>query len=277
MSGLMLCSRQADKPYFISEFNMNVYSIEEIAYYLYNNVYFVDRDFFNSELAAYIRDELHNPGLAQEMEKLIKFKGSYAEFVMLVIKAADYYDDGEIKELEYILEKIGNKSVDERMIIRAGILMKNHRYSSAFKVYKDILNKRNTAKIPEETLSGLWYNMGIIYANRFEYRKAAEYFEKSCVSDVDDEKAKKLIMAYMMAGEDNKAAEKAALYGVSDENVERIRLRISECKSNISSSLQYKDFSNSLIYDGKINLEEFYGNIQSLINGWKEEYREEMT
>lgn len=277
MGGLMLCSRQAEKPYFISEFNLNVYSVEEIAYYLYNNVYFVDSSFFCSELAAYIREELQNPHLAQEIEKLIKFKGTYAEFVLLIVKASDYYDSDEIKELEYILDKIGNKTVDERMVIRADILMRNRRYSQAFKIYKDILFKKNPDKLPEETLSQIWYNMGIVYAKRFEYIRAAECFAKACQYNADEEKAQKLILAYMLAGDNNKAEESAVLYKVSDEDVERIRLKISECRSSISSSADYKAFSSRLIYDGKINLEEFYTMIQDVVDGWKEEYREEMA
>ena len=37
MSGLILCSRKADVPYRIADADLNIYSIEEFAYYLYNN------------------------------------------------------------------------------------------------------------------------------------------------------------------------------------------------------------------------------------------------
>lgn len=277
MSGLMLCSRQADRPYYINEFGINIYSIEEMAYYLYNNVYFVDKDFFSEELTEYIRCEFNMPDVAGQLEKNIKFGSSYAELVMLIVKASDYYSDEEIKELEYILEKIGNKSVDERMIIRADIFMKKNRYSSAFKIYKDILDKKRRAKVSDESMALLWFNMGIIYAKRFAYGRAAECFSESCSYKQDDITVEKLLTSYMLAEEKEKVADAAARYKVTDENVERIRLRISECKSNIRSSAEYKNFCNELVYDGKINLEDFYGKLENIIDEWKEEYREEMT
>lgn len=277
MSGLILCSRQADKPYYVDEFGINIYSIEEMAYYLYNNVYFVDKDFFNKNLIEYIRCDFNMPSVAEKLEKNIKFGSSYAELVMLIVKASDYYSEEEIRELEYILEKIGNKSVDERMIIRADIFMKKGKYSSAFKIYKDILDKKHRAKVSDESMALLWFNMGIIYAKRFAYSRAAECFFESCGYKQDDTSVEKLLMSYMLAGQKEKVTEMADRFKVTDENVERIRLRISECKSNIRSSAEYDSFCRELKYNGKINLEEFYDKLQNIIDGWKEEYREEMT
>lgn len=277
MSGLMLCSRQADKPYYISELDIRIYSIEEMAYYLYNNVYFVGKDFFNEELAEYIRCEFHMPRLAEQIEKNIKFGSSYAEFVMLIIKASDYYNIEEIRELEYILEKIGNKTVDERMMIRADIFMKKGKYASAFVIYRDMLNKKLNLKVSEEMMAQLWYNMGIICGRKFSYGQAAACFEKSCDCTLGEKNVEKLLMAYMLAGESEKITESAVKYGIADEKVERIRLRISEAKSSIRSTAEYAKLGETLVYDGKINLEEFYQKMQDVIDGWKEEYREEMT
>ncbi|MFQ6932201.1 MAG: hypothetical protein ACLRR3_14785 [Eubacterium sp.] len=40
----------ADKPYYIKEINKNIYSIEELSYYLYNYLYLIDDQFFSDEL-----------------------------------------------------------------------------------------------------------------------------------------------------------------------------------------------------------------------------------
>ena len=57
MSGLMLTQTQSDVPYFIKEIGKNVYSIEELSYYLYNHLYLVDEDFFGDDLIEYIGEE----------------------------------------------------------------------------------------------------------------------------------------------------------------------------------------------------------------------------
>ncbi len=43
MSGYILCQvKKAEKPFYIENISTNIYSIEELCYYLYNNLYLVD-------------------------------------------------------------------------------------------------------------------------------------------------------------------------------------------------------------------------------------------
>lgn len=272
----MLCSRQAKNAYHIEELNVNIYSIEELAYCLFNNVYFISKDFFNSGLVEYIRSELKMLQLAERLEKSLKFGSCYAEYVMLIIKASDYYSKEEIDDLEYILEKIGNKSVDERMLLRADFFMKNRRYNSAMEIYKDIIQSKNT-KITKDTLSEVWTNMAIISIHRFDYKKAIKRFEKSYVYKNDDKIAEYIVKAHILAGDKNEAAKCAQAYGVSDEKLERIRLRIMEIKSDIKSSEEFIEFGKKITYSGNTNLEDYYAGIQKCVDTWKEEYREEMA
>ena len=51
MSGYILCQTpKAQRPYFIENISMNIYSIEELCYYLYHNLYLADHTVFNEEL-----------------------------------------------------------------------------------------------------------------------------------------------------------------------------------------------------------------------------------
>ncbi len=276
MSGLRLCSQKAERPYHIDELNINIYSIEELAYYLYNNVYFINKDFFNARLTEYIKTELALPEVAAKLEKCIKFGSPYSEFIMIIVRAADYYTDEQIKDLEYTLEKIGDKSVDERILLRAEYFMKNKRYSGAINLYKSIINSKNT-RITPDILWQVWTNIGIIYVKRFDYTSAAVRFEKAYSYKSDEQTAEYIVMAYILAGEKDKAAKSANEYGVSDEKLERIRLRIRELKDDIKQSGEYMEFCRSISFSGNINLDEYYAKLQDQIDSWKREYREEMT
>ena len=47
MSGYILCqTKKAQRPYFIENISMNIYSIEELCYYLYHNLYLADHTVF---------------------------------------------------------------------------------------------------------------------------------------------------------------------------------------------------------------------------------------
>ena len=48
MSGYILCqTKKADKPFFVESINTNIYSLEELCYFLYHNLYLVDSSVIN--------------------------------------------------------------------------------------------------------------------------------------------------------------------------------------------------------------------------------------
>ncbi|MDE6980006.1 MAG: hypothetical protein K2P60_01145, partial [Lachnospiraceae bacterium] len=59
MGELLLCSRElASIPYYIDAVSLNVYSLEEICYYLKHNKELVEPEFMDGELCEWIRQEL---------------------------------------------------------------------------------------------------------------------------------------------------------------------------------------------------------------------------
>ena len=62
MSGYILCqTKKAEVPYFIENISTNIYSLEELCYYLYHNLYLVDKTIINEGLCAWIQEELELP------------------------------------------------------------------------------------------------------------------------------------------------------------------------------------------------------------------------
>lgn len=50
MGGLILCRKKAEVPLYIELSNINIYSMEELCYYLYHNIYAINKSFFNEAL-----------------------------------------------------------------------------------------------------------------------------------------------------------------------------------------------------------------------------------
>ena len=66
MGSLILChKKRAKQPYEITRVHIRVYTIEELCYYVCNNLYLIDHTIMNPQLCQWIRTELSLPRLAQ--------------------------------------------------------------------------------------------------------------------------------------------------------------------------------------------------------------------
>ena len=63
MGELILCSHPiAAMPYYIDNISLNVYSLEELCYYIENHLYLIEADFMSEELCLWIGQELERSG-----------------------------------------------------------------------------------------------------------------------------------------------------------------------------------------------------------------------
>jgi len=82
MSGYILCqTKKAQRPYFIENISMNIYSIEELCYYLHHNLYLADHTVFNEELCNWLRDELELVHLAAKLKQNLERNVSVEEMI----------------------------------------------------------------------------------------------------------------------------------------------------------------------------------------------------
>lgn len=83
MSDITMCTLHSEKPYYITEINKNIYSIEELNYYLYNYLYLVDEEFFSESLIDYIENELKQTTIATGLRQALNKNGNLGEMIAL--------------------------------------------------------------------------------------------------------------------------------------------------------------------------------------------------
>ena len=67
MSYILCKTKTAKKPFFIENISTNIYSMEELCYYLYNNLYLIDDTLLNEKLCVWLKDELGLQGLSKKL------------------------------------------------------------------------------------------------------------------------------------------------------------------------------------------------------------------
>ena len=69
MGNLILChDRHAAHPYEISRIHCRIFTIEELCYYLCNNLYLIDYTIMNEPLCTWLEEEIGMKELAEQME-----------------------------------------------------------------------------------------------------------------------------------------------------------------------------------------------------------------
>ena len=120
MAGLIWCKgKYSTRPYYISNMAVNIYSMEELSYYIYNNIYLIGTDLFDTGLIDFIDRELGEKELAEELEFLSSQNAGLAEMVITVLRHVDYYSEEEISELRKVIDMLDTQNALERLKLRA--------------------------------------------------------------------------------------------------------------------------------------------------------------
>ena len=277
MSGLLLCGKEAKLPFHIVSADIDIYSIEELAYYLHNNIFMVGKEFFDEELIEFIHTQLEMEGLAGKIKYLTDHRGTFPELMMTIVNASGYYNEEEVEELVNTLRMIGTKSVTERLKVRADLFMEAGKLGRAFEIYKEILTMQR-----DKTLTNIFYgkvcnNLACIYARRMEYSEAVLYYRKAYELCQDENIVKSIIKIDLLSSNEKDLLEDTLKYKVSDEVLDLVSEELKSYRESVMSQPEYDEICETLVYDGKHNLDDYYEDIHKIIDKWKDEYRNEMV
>lgn len=217
MGTVKICAHEMAKtPYFVEAAGIHLYSIEELAYYLYENIYLVDDMMMEEKLYSWIEMEL---GMRTLSEKLRGGSGTghhvYNQ-VMVILKHSGYYSEKEFNELSEKIKEISLLQAQERMKYKADELAQNENYWAAILEYERLLSIRQNSRLTVEFYAKVWNNLGGCYARLFLFEKAAACYESAYQFQKISEYKEK---AYY--------ARKLANYG-QDEPEELLENKISE-------------------------------------------------
>lgn len=235
MSSITLCTIHTDKPYYIKEINKNIYSIEELSYYLYNYLYLIDDQFFSEGLIDYIENELNQQGIASGIRQIIANKGEIGEKIAFVIKNSGYYSEREAEKMENHLVMLSSKTAAERIKAKADILMDNSKYNMAINYYNSILSKAINNELPDRFYGDVYNNLGVAYARLFEYEQAAAAFGCAYRLNKSAESLESILYCDLISGNKKRLNIDKEKYAVSDTVINRLRTEIIKHKVHIQS------------------------------------------
>ena len=176
MSGYILCQvKKAEKPFYIENISTNIYSIEELCYYLYNNLYLVDRSLISNKLCTWLDEELKLPKLAAKLRPFIGKEAGLEEILYPIFKEINYLAYEELRILNGRIERRNKESEEIREKRKGDALMENRMYVNAIRVYQKLLEK-DSREISREMRERILHNQGCAYSYLFQMDKALKIY-----------------------------------------------------------------------------------------------------
>ena len=196
MSGYILCQvKKAEKPFYIENISTNIYSIEELCYYLYNNLYLVDRSLISNKLCTWLDEELKLPKLAAKLRPFIGKEAGLEEILYPIFKEINYLAYEELRILNGRIERRNKESEEIREKRKGDALMENRMYVNAIRVYHKLLEK-DSREISREMRERILHNQGCAYSYLFQMDKALDCFFAAWKVKQSEKALKIYLLAY---------------------------------------------------------------------------------
>lgn len=180
MGSLVLChNKHAAHPYEISRIHCKIFTIEELCYYLCNNLYLIDYTIMNEQLCTWLDEELEMQELAGMLRDELRLNGSVEKFVLSILKYSRIYREPEMIRIQNVLERLRNQKDIERQKYKGDNLLESGEIEEAILVYQDIMNQEKDESVDPKFYGRIYAGLGAAYGRLFLYEESAKMYDRA--------------------------------------------------------------------------------------------------
>ncbi|MBO4824199.1 MAG: hypothetical protein J5487_02270 [Lachnospiraceae bacterium] len=269
---LTTVGKVAETPYYFEKVYVNIYTMEELCYVLYENAFLIDKDILDKKLVEWIDKECGLTDLARNLYMLVNTNALPGAFVGTILEYVGYYNADEIEKVESILRMNVSMNVFEKWKAKADFLYENHHYYLALKEYERVLSSIDDEET--ELKSHIFNNMGVTCMALCLYDSAVDYFKKAYEIN-NDEKA----FRHMLTAERLRLPESEYIKLIADsEDAYRMSIPIEgeleELKAEFDASDKAKRLKSLFELKDQKDAALYYEEILAMTGELKEEYRD---
>lgn len=254
---IIYCGKENNNTYYIKEADLNIKSIQELAYFIFHYAILISNSFITKNLIVYIDRVLNMPKLAKEINDMYNKKINLANILTHILLNSNFYDKDEVDDFRMKLLKLLSLPEDEYILKAGDSLFKLKKYEKAISQYAKISNKNGLAL----------KRMAFCYAKLQFYDIAADYLGKlySKTRDIND--LKEAYYSLKLSGDANKIYEYEE--NIDEELLAEWEYEIVSKIIKVRKSEELKNIEDIFLM-GQSHIKE---SISTLISIWKNKYR----
>lgn len=272
MEGFLICTgKRTNQPLFIYETKTNIFSVEELCFYIYENIETLDNKLFNDRLTEFFK-RCDREDIALRLEEAFKAGAGLEELVRLVLSYVNYYSRAEVEQLCIKVKSFEGQPVEERLKAVGDTLLKTKKYSLAKKQYRRLLEMDVNQYMDKEFYGKIWHNLGVVYARMLYFKAAAECFKTAYDIFPDESVKMSLIKVLKLTGD----IEEYVRLGNEEDNLHEWEKQWELEEKSVDSYLAEEGEVQAcmeLYHRGQ--MAGYNESVKALIDKWKTEYREQ--
>lgn len=216
MGKLLLCkSLLAKRQYQMEVGNVNIYSIEELCFYIVKKLDLIVELQMPSSLVAWIRDQLEMELLANKLSELQEKNAGNKALIQTILKSCNYYSSDQIEEIVETIEEIEDLPIIQRKIKKANNLLVANSYREAEQNYENLINGDLAADLSTKEYAEILHNLGIAKIYTVGIKEASSFFKQAYERNHEEESLKQYLMSLKISKQEKLFEEEIDRYGLA--------------------------------------------------------------
>jgi len=259
---LIICKYLPEKiPYYFNISGVKVYTVEELCYYIYNNIYAVHEEIFDEELFYWLEKSVLEEKLARGLRNLKKANPSLKEQVRYLLTYVDYYSEEECYQLMLAIDEMELQDPIESRKVEADNYIKYARYAEAISVYSNVIYQMEhyeDLNITKKFKGDVYHNLGVAYMRLLNGDAAKEAFKKAYFLNQNKESLKSYLWALKLLNDESRFFDITEEYHLTEAFINTVLDEYNRILAASKTNNQHYDnvkkrFSN--IYDDTFDQE----------------------
>lgn len=174
-----MSGKKASLPFYVENISKNIYSIEELCYYFYKNIYLIDESIINERLCNWLKDELGLSKLYEKLYRILEKEEGTSAFILAIFREIHYLSHEEFKKLNETLEILEKQLPAVRIKKKGDYLVGNRMYVNAIRMYENaLISAKKEENLGLQFEGEIYNNMAYAYLELFQMEEAANILRK---------------------------------------------------------------------------------------------------
>lgn len=276
MGKVILCNaRQAVVPYTFLNTRVEVYSYEELCFYIYNNIALLNPEQFQGKLVQWMKTELEMEELAVAVMEKLAAQDTFTNLLATILSAGKYYSEKEVQAFVEKQNLLALLPEEEKEKLKADSFLMYKRMLRAVSIYDDILRKEADLK-DQQFLGNVYHNKGIALAKNMELTRAKLCFLEAYQRNKKRASLEAYVMLRLLEASKETVAKEAKTFGMDEADFVRIAETLADALEDAESMPAYMRYQKAVYNKEHGDYEAFNQRVDMLLNQWKEEFREQV-